>query len=360
MAETQSPLQKTVSTTRTEFWNDSCAIDELTYAIAHGAVGATTNPSIVLEVLKKEMPQWRDRIAQVAAGSPTFGEADVAWKLIEAMAVRGAELLLPIFTRDKGRKGRLSIQTDPSLYRNAAAIVAQAVYFNSLAPNLQVKIPATLAGIQAIEETTFSGVNINATVCFSVPQALAVAEAVERGLNRRAAQGKEVTAMVPVCTLMVGRLDDWLHVLAERDGVVANPAFIPWAGIACFKKAYGLFQARGYRARLLAAAYRHHLHWSELIGGDIVLTIPSAWQKRFNASAIEVRSRIDDPVDPAIISELSTRFPDFARAFDEQGLTPAQFDSFGPTRRTLRAFLRAYHDLLAVVRDVMLPNPDVK
>jgi transaldolase len=166
--------------------------------------------------------------------------------------------------------------------------------------------------------------------------------------------------MVPVCTLMVGRLDDWLQVLAERDGVVANPAFIPWAGIACFKKAYGLFHARGYRARLLAAANRHHLHWSELIGGDIVLTIPSAWQKRFNASAIEVRPRIDDPVAPAIISELSARFPDFAKAFDEQGLTPAQFDSFGPTRRTLRAFLRAYHELLASVRDVMLPNPDVK
>ena len=55
---------------------------------------------------------------------------------------------------------------------------------------MQVKIPVTEAGIHAIEEATYHGVSINATVCFTVPQAVAVAEAVERGLNRRAASGK--------------------------------------------------------------------------------------------------------------------------------------------------------------------------
>ncbi len=59
----------------------------------------------------------------------------------------------------------------------------QAVHFNGLAPNIQVKIPATAAGIVAIEEATRLGVNINATVSFTLPQAIAVAEAVERGLE---------------------------------------------------------------------------------------------------------------------------------------------------------------------------------
>ncbi len=49
-----SPLHKTVSTTATDFWNDSCSIEELTYAIEHGAVGATSNPTIVEQVLRKE------------------------------------------------------------------------------------------------------------------------------------------------------------------------------------------------------------------------------------------------------------------------------------------------------------------
>ena len=63
-------------------------------------------------------------------------------------------------------------------------LVEQGLRFASLAPNMQVKVPATRAGIAAIEELTAQGVSINATVCFTVPQALAVAEAVERGLER--------------------------------------------------------------------------------------------------------------------------------------------------------------------------------
>ena len=199
---------------------------------------------------------------------------------------------------------------------------------------------------------------INATVCFTVPQALAVAEAVERGLRRREAEGEDVSTMSPVCTMMVGRLDDWLHVLLKRDGVVIDPGYVNWAGIACFKKAYGIFQERGYRARLLAAAYRHHMHWSELIGGDVVLTIPHAWQVLFNESDLEVVPRMDNPVPKEIVDELYRLFPDFRRAYDVDGMAPEEFDSFGATARTLRQFIGSYQDLVAVIRDFMLPNPD--
>ncbi|MBN2358727.1 MAG: transaldolase family protein [Deltaproteobacteria bacterium] len=347
-------------TTPTDFWNDSCAIDELTYAIEHGAVGATSNPSIVLEVLKKELPQWRDRIHQIADENPIASEIEVTWRLIEELAVRGARLLEPVYERERGAKGRLSIQTDPSRYRDAEALVRQAVRFDSLARNLQVKIPVTKAGVAAIEEATCQGVNVNATVCFSVPQAIAVAEAVERGLRRRERAGQDVAGMAPVCTIMVGRLDDWLQILVKRDDVVCDPTILPWAGVAAFKKAYGIFRQRGYRARLLAAAYRHQLHWSELIGADAVLTMPCAWQKRFNASSVEVVPRIEQPVAPAIVEALRRAFADFGRAYDIDGMTVDEFDRFGPTVRTLRSFIADYHSLLGVVRDLMLPNPDLR
>src|SRR5512143_850272 len=87
MAEYKSPLHQTVMTTATDYWNDSCSVEELTYAIEHGAVGATTNPTIVLGVLKKEAHLWRDRIKHIIADNPTWTEDDVAWKLIEEMAV---------------------------------------------------------------------------------------------------------------------------------------------------------------------------------------------------------------------------------------------------------------------------------
>ena len=180
----KSPLHQTVSTTKTDFWNDSCSTKELTYAIEHGAVGATTNPIIVLNVLHEELNLWSGRIKQIIAEHQDWSEVEVTWQLIEEIAVKSAALLFPIFEREKGKKGRISIQTNPANYRNSLKITEQAVHFNTLAPNMQIKIPVTKAGIKAIEEATYHGVNINATVCFTVPQSIAVAEAIERGLNR--------------------------------------------------------------------------------------------------------------------------------------------------------------------------------
>ena len=354
-AAQQSPLLRTVSTTPTDFWNDSCSSAELEYAIANGAVGATTNPAIVLGVLRKEMPAWREIIARLVAENPTADEDTIAWLLIEQTGLKGAELLRPVFERERGRKGRLSIQTNPVLYRDTEALVEQAVHFAALAPNIQVKIPATAAGIPAIEEATYRGVNINATVSFTVPQAIAVAEAVERGLNRRQAAGGDVSGMTPVTTLMVGRLDDWLKAVAKRDGIVTTPGHLDWAGVAVMKHAYRLYRARGYRARLLAAAYRSHLHWSEFIGGDVVLTITHEWQVLINNSDIEIRERMQDPVAPDILSELQRKFADFRKAYDEDGMTAAEFDTYGATVRTMRSFIEAYREILSIVRDFMLP-----
>ena len=94
--------------------------------------------------------------------------------------------------------------------------------------------------------------------------------------------------MGPVCTIMVGRLDDWLKVVADKQEISVDPGVLEWAGVAVFKKTYRLFKERGYRIRLLSAAFRNHMHWSELIGGDVVISPPHAWQKRFNKSGIAV------------------------------------------------------------------------
>jgi transaldolase len=339
-------------------WNDSASIQELTYSMEHGAVGATCNPVIVLEVLKREMDLWKDRIRELIGEMPEATESQIGWRLVEEISAKAAKLLEPVFAAHNGKNGRLSIQTDPRFFRNAAAMVEQAAHFSRLAPNMIVKIPVTQAGIRAIEEAAYAGVSINATVSFTLPQCVAVAEAVERGLKRREAEGKDISTMGPVCTIMVGRLDDWLRVVAEKEDVIADPACFDWAGVAVFKKAYRLFQERGYRLRLLSAAFRNHMHWSEFIGGDVVISPPFRWQVRFNASDVEIVSRIDKPVDPCIIEELSRKFPDFRRAYAEDGLAEDEFAGFGATRRTLRQFIVACHDLDAKIREFMLPNPD--
>jgi transaldolase len=333
-------------------------VQELQYSIEHGAVGATCNPVIVLGVLKKELPAWKDRINSLIKELPTATEDQIAWQLVREISIQAARLLQPIFHEQRGKNGRLSIQTDPRLYRDTHAIVEQAVEFSKLAENMIVKIPATSAGIPAIEEATYRGVSVNATVSFTLPQAIAVAEAVERGLKRRESEGKEIANMDPVCTIMVGRLDDWLKVLIEKNNISIDPGYLEWAGVAVVKKTYRLFMERGYRTRLLSAAFRNHMHWSELIGGDLVISPPYSWQVRFNASDIEVRSRIDEPVREEIERELLRHFDDYRRASSENGLSIEEFDSFGPTRRTLRQFISACYELNSVVRDILLPDPD--
>jgi transaldolase len=357
----KSPLHQMTQTSPTCLWNDSAAIEELTYSLEHGAVGATCNPVIALSVLKMEMRYWADRIRNlIAIEMPTATEDEIGWRVIEEMSVNGAKLLEPTFEAQRGRNGRLSIQTDPRQYRNTQAILDQATRFSQLAPNMIVKIPATRAGIPAIEEATYRGISINATVSFSLPQCIAVAEAVERGLRRREREGKEIATMGPVCTIMVGRLDDWLKIVMEREKISTDPGYLEWAGVAVFKKTYAIFRERGYRIRLLSAAFRNHMHWSEFIGGDVVISPPCPWQKRYNASDVPIVSRIDTPVDGRIVDDLVKRFPDFRRAWTEDGLSLDEFDSFGPTVRTLRQFNAACTDLAVLVRDLMLPNPDVR
>jgi transaldolase len=355
----KSPLHQMTQTTPTCLWNDSASLEELSSSIEDGAVGATCNPVIALGVLRKEIRHWKPRIEALVEEMASATEDEIGWRVVEEMSARAAALLKPVFDSHGGRNGRLSIQTDPRFFRNTTAIIDQAERFNHLAPNMIVKIPVTKAGIPAIEEATYRGISINATVSFTLPQSIAVAEAVERGLKRREREGKDISSMGSVCTIMVGRLDDWLKVVMEKENISTDPGYLEWAGVAVFKKAYRIFHERGYRTRLLSAAFRNHMHWSEFIGGDIVISPPYSWQTRYNASDIEVIPRIDRPVDREIVADLSKRFSDFRRAYEENGLAISEFDSFGATRRTLRQFTAACTDLSILVRDFLIPNPDV-
>lgn len=353
---TPGPLLDAARQFPTVLWNDSADPDELRQSISFGAVGATCNPVIAYTAITQKHERWIPRIRRLGDEMPDAGESEIGWRVVRELTIEGARLLEPIFEEHRGVNGRMSVQTDPRLARSVDALVAQAEEFSALAPNIVVKIPATSVGVRAIEEATYRGVSVNVTVSFSVAQALATGEAIERGLTRRDAEGKDTSRMGPVVTIMGGRLDDWLKIVAERDHLFLDPGHLEWAGIATIKRAYREFQDRGLRARILNAAFRNVLQWSELLGGDLVISPPFAWQRRINDSGYRVVAKIDEPVAPHIMETL-LRIPDFERAYEPDGMTPEEFDSFGATRRTLRGFLDADNDLDLLVRDVILPTP---
>ena len=336
------------------FWNDSCALNELRDAVDHGATGATSNPVIVYSAAKADPKTWTPVLDAIIQAHETATEDEIAWLLIEEMGRRAAAILEPVHSQTKGRQGFLSMQVSPKFYANPARMVEQGRALASLAPNIAVKVPSTAEGALAAEELVAAGINVNATVSFTVSQAVALAEAFERGLDRAQKSGADMTRLHPYMTLMVGRLDDLLQRVAAKEQIAIDPGYLAWAGIAVFKRAHEIFKRRGFRSSLLAAAYRHHLHWSQLIGPGVILTMPYAWWKQFEASDIEVEETLDRPVKPEIVATLHRKFKDFQLAYDEGALSPQDFASFGASVHTLNQFLGGFQDLLGLVRERML------
>jgi transaldolase len=174
-------------------------------------------------------------------------------------------------------------------------------------------------------------------------------------LKRARAAGRDADSIKPYITLMIGRVDDQLKRVAEAQKIAVTPGAIEWSGIAVFKEAHRIFKQRGLPGTLLAAAYRHENHWSQIIGREVLQTVPYSWWTKFNTGSTAPALTLEQPVDSAIVAELRAKFPDFIRAYDEQGMKPAEFIRFGPTVHTLNQFLGGYADLLVQVRARMLP-----
>jgi len=339
--------------TPTDLWNDSANPQEIKRAIEYGAVGATCNPVLAFAAIKANNARWTNRILQLAASKSDMNPSEIGWQVVEELSQDSARLLMPAFEQYSGKNGRLSIQTDPRLYSSAQSIVDQAVAYSKLAPNIIVKIPATTTGLAAIEEATFRGVSVNVTVSFTTAQAIAAADAIERGLRRRESTGGDTTRMGPVVTIMVGRLDDWLRNVVKAQKIEIDPGLLDWAGVATFKNAYDIFCRREFRARLLVAAFRSTLHLTEFVGGDVVVSAPPSWQTVINDLGLPLEERIDVPVDDQIIATLLDRVGEFRRAYEPDGLPAGEFDTFGATTRTIQEFLGATVELDTFVDDVL-------
>lgn len=338
-----------------DWWNDSGVPGELGEAVALGAVGGTSNPVIVSQAVKAQPALCHPIIDRLAREHPNATEDELAWHVIHTLARDAAALLKPVYDATRGVKGFLSVQVSPKTYAQKDRMVEQATQLASLAPNIAIKAPATEVGIAAMEEMTARGIRVNATVSFTVPQAIAVAQAFERGLKRARAAGHAADAIQPYITLMIGRVDDHLKRVAEKEAIETTPGALDWAGIAVFKHAHRLFQQRGYPGILLAAAYRHEGHWSQIIGREVLQTIPYTWWTKFNTSMTTPALTLDRPVDGSILAELRAKFPDFIRAHDENGMNPRAFLGYGATVHTLNQFLGGYADLVAAVRARILP-----
>ena len=337
-----------------DWWNDSNDHVELQHAFDEGAVGATSNPVITFQSVKNHPDLWMPVIDEMILENQQASEDEILWMLIDSVGKKAAKILLPVYEKTNRQKGKLSLQVNPKYYINADAMFEQGQYLASLAPNIAIKCPALPAGIKAMEMLTAAGITVNATVSFTVPQAVQVAEAIERGLSQAEKNSVDTKDVTPYVTIMVGRIDDHLKRVRDSKNINMDPEIINWASIAIFKNAYRIFKERNYRSKLLAAAFRCDLHWKEIVGGDIIISMPYEWWNKFNASDVDVRHKIDEPVDEKTISLLKENFEDFNKAYDEKGMSENEFESFGASVHTMQTFLEGYDEFVALIRSRMI------
>lgn len=254
--------------TETVWWHDSAKISEQEKAFSLGATGMTTNPFLVNQTLQVSPEDWNSLLAQDI--STLSGDAK-ATSLIRSVTGYYAQKVAPLFAEGKFGSGYVCAQTNPNKTGDYAYMVEQAKLYASWYKNLVIKLPATKAGIRAFEECTALGFNVAATVSFTVPQVLAVAEARERGKKRALANNIEPGLSIAV--LMVGRLDDYLRDVAHDLDSSVTEADIRVAGIACMKRAYAIFNERGFDTILMPAGCRGEYHITSLAGAKMIMSI---------------------------------------------------------------------------------------
>ena len=326
-------LQWVIENTATKWWHDSAEEAELDLGLARGAVGVTTNPFLANAALNRDRQLWAPAIdAVLAQNLPPEAKAEA---LMHIAVTKTAAKLLPQHNPGQGSTGLVCAQVNPLRAGDRDCMLAMANRFHRWAPNIAVKLPATGAGLDVLEDCVAAGITVAATVSFTVPQALAIAERHRQGMARARANGIEPGKCFAV--IMIGRLDDYLREVAHDNQAKVSESDICQAGLAVTKRAYAIYRERGYDAVLLVAALRGEYHFTELAGADLLMSIAPAFQKPFVTKDYPREERIDAPVPEDVVERLST-MPEFLRSYEPDGMSPNEFVTFGPTQRTLSQF----------------------
>jgi transaldolase len=326
--------------TPTTWWHDSADPDELDDALSRGAVGVTTNPILIPQALKSHTDRWKEEIGKAVSGAHDAGAR--AESLMRIVVTAAAERLVPIHGRSSGESGYVCAQVDPSLAGDRKGMYEMGRRYASWASNIAVKLPATAAGLDVLEKLCAEGITVTATVSFSFAQVMAVAERYERALNGRAAGAKAAKCFA---VLMIGRLDDYLREIVCDAEATISETDLQQAGLAVAKRACAIYTKKGYRAKLMIAAFRQTHQVAALCGADAVLSIHPKIQKLLLHGSLPRERRMGNDILPEIVDRLSGE-TEFLRSFRIDGLTTGQFLSYGLTQRTLAQFYESGWKLL--------------
>jgi transaldolase len=327
--------------------------------VADGVRGVTANPTIVARAIQSSDAYDRQFRGLIGAGHTVeYGY----WKLVITDVVDALGVLRPTFDASDGGDGFVSIEVAPACAHDAEATkrAARDLHQRISEPNLLVKIPATTAGVSAIEAMVGEGHSINVTLIFSLARYGQVLEAYLAGLETLARRGGDLSAVHSVASFFVSRVDTEVDGRLERLGTEAGLGLRGQAAVAQAKLAYQIFReahsgerwqrlaARGARTQrpLWAStstknpAYSDTLYVDNLIGPDTVNTLPEKTMRAFEDHGTLARTLDSDLADAGDVMHALARagidMEDVGRTLENHGVAAFQA-SFDEVLATLSA-----------------------
>jgi len=327
--------------------------------------GCTTNPSLSWQAVKSDPEfwnQWLDETIRTNSGSSV---KELVWLTYKEVVKRGAEMYMPIFEATHGRFGWISGQLDPRLFTETDQMVRDAEELSALSPNVMIKVPASMQGIEVVKTLTARGISTNTTVCFTLPQIMASANAAMEGIKLAEKNKVDLGKWRAVITMMIGRLTEHevLDVQAERKNIELSWQDKHWLGIAVFRRAYRLLTDGGYASKMLACSMRagpvvagKMRFWDvqKIAGGDIVYTCPPyVLEPLFDIGEdLAFEPEIEKEVPQDVMDKL-LKIPYCIQAYDPNGLALEQFNGHPATISTVEAFSKGFTGLEGFIQERM-------
>ena len=302
-------------------------------------VGVTSNPTIFQKAISQgDLYDEQIRVLMEELDDPK----EIFWRLAETDVGNACDVLRSVWDATGGKDGYVSIEVDPNLAGDTHATIAEARRLHEQIdkPNLFVKIPATKAGLPAIEEMIASGKNINVTLTFSLERYSEVAEAYVRGLERLVESGGDPSKVASVASFFVSRVDTETD--KRLDDIGGHEELKGKLAVANAKLAYQRYKQifSGSRWDALAGATTQRCLWAststknpaysdvlyvdELIGPETVNTMPDETIQAFQDHG-EVALTLEQGIDEAKrlfdrLAEVGIDYDDVTRVLEEEGV----------------------------------------
>jgi transaldolase len=319
--------------------------------------GCTTNPSLSWQAIQSDPKFWNDQAGEIIRSHPGLDVKELVWLTYKEVVKRGAEMYMPIFNATRGRFGWISGQLDPRLFTETGQMVHDAEELCALSPNVMIKVPASMQGIEVVRILTSKGISTNTTVCFTLPQILASADAAMEGIRIAEKNKVDLSRWRAVITMMIGRLTEHetLDIQAARRNIRLSWQDKHWFGIAVFRRAYRLLTEGGYASKMLACSMRpgplvagKMRFWDvqKIAGGDIVYTCPPyVLEPLFEIGEdLIFEPEIGKEVPEDVLEKL-IKIPYCIQAYNPNGLALEQFNDHPATISTVEAFSKGFAGL---------------